>query len=104
METLRTEDWGVIPDDRQTRLETIGGMVVQDFGSDNGGKTFSCKVTLTAAAFDVVNGYALNREFVPIRDVSGRELPPSRVVNKKYGYVQHYEAEYYWAELEFWEV
>ena len=28
VETLRTENWEVIPDDRQTRIETIGGNVI----------------------------------------------------------------------------
>ena len=104
METLRTEDWNVIPDDRQTRIETIGGVVVQDFGGNVGGDTYSCKVTLEAAAAQILSGYWYDRRLVTVRDVSGRELQNMRVVIKKYGYVYRFEENYYWAELEFWEV
>lgn len=104
VETLRTEDWGAVPDDRQTRIETIGGTVVQDFGGNNGGDTYSCKVTVEAAVAQILSGYAYDRQFVTVRDVSGRELQNLRVVIKKYGYVERFEKNYYWAELEFWEV
>ena len=104
VETLHTEDWGAVPDDRQTRIETIGGTVVQDFGGNNGGDTYSCKVTVETAAAQILSGYAYDRQFVTVRDVSGRELPNLRVVIKKYGYVERFEKNYYWAELEFWEV
>lgn len=103
VETLRTENWRVIPDDRQTRLETIGGNVIQDFGRVDSGDTFSCSVTLSAAAASVVSGYWYDRTPVTVRDVSGRELTNRRVVIKKYGYVDRFEDEYFTADIEFWE-
>ena len=102
VETLRTEDWNVIPDDRQTRIETIGGIVIQDFGHVEEGDAYSCKVTLSADNASILSGYWCDREPVNVRDVSGRELQNMRVVVKKYGYVERYEEDYYWAELEFW--
>lgn len=102
VETLRTEKWSVIPGDRQEKKEVIGGSVVQDFGIYD--EVYSCKATLAAAAASIVSGYAYDRQFVDIRDVSGRILENKRVVIKKYGYVEHFEKNYYWAEFEFWEV
>ena len=69
-----------------------------------GGDTYSCKVTLETAAAQKLSGYFYDRQLVPVRDVSGRELQNMRVVIKKYGYVERFEENYYWAELEFWEV
>ena len=104
VETLRTTDWNIAPDDRQTRIETIGGEVVQDFGVVDEGGIYSCKATLSAQAAATVKDYWRNREFVTVRDVSGLEIPNLRVVIKKYGYVERYEQEYFWAEFEFWRV
>ena len=103
VETLRTEDWNVIPDDRQTRIETIGGIVIQDFGRVEAGDAYSCKVTLSADNASILSSYWCDREPVTVRDVSGLELTNMRVVVKKYGYVERFEDTYYWAELEFWE-
>ncbi len=102
VETLRTENWNITPNDRQERVEVIGGTVVQDFGIYD--EVYSCKATLAAEAASIVSGYAYDRQFVDIRDVSGRILKNKRVVIKKYGYVEHFEKEYYWFDLEFWEV
>lgn len=103
IETLRTEDWNVIPDDRQTRIETIGGVVIQDFGRVEAGDAYSCKVTLSADNANILSGYCRDRTPITIRDVGGREITNKRVLIKKYGYVERYEKEYYRAELEFWE-
>ncbi|MBR6712126.1 MAG: phosphoribosylformylglycinamidine cyclo-ligase [Selenomonadaceae bacterium] len=102
VETLRTERWEVVPDDRQTRYEVIGGVVVQDFGHNSEGDTFTCAVTVPAASAATLENYWHNRTLVTVRDTSGRELENMRVVIKKYGYVDWFEDEYYCAELEFW--
>lgn len=103
-ETLQTTDWSVIPDDRQTRLDTIGGKIVQDFGLVEEGNSYSCKATLSAEAGEVVQEYFRSREFVTVRDAGGREIPHMRVIIKKYGYVDRFEKNYFWAEFEFWRV
>ena len=102
VETLRTEDWSVIPDDRQTKIETIGGLVVQDFGHNVEGDNFSCKATLSTAVAETVANYWHNRDLVTVRDTAGVEIPNMRVVVKRYGYVERFEQEYFWAEFEFW--
>jgi len=102
VETLDSADWTVIPDDRQTRIDTIGGTEIQDFGHNVEGDTFSCKATLSAAGAAVVANYWHNREHVTIRDTGGEELQNMRVVIKKHGRVTRFEREYFWAEFEFW--
>ena len=103
VETLRTENWDVIPDDRQTRVETIGGLVVQDFGRVEEGDSFSCSVTVSAADSVLLNSYWIERQLVDVRDTGGNILSDMRVVIKKYGYVERFET-YYWAEIELWRV
>lgn len=111
VETLKTEKWEIIPDDRQTRIDTIGGKVVQDFGYVKEGESYTCSVTVSAAGWEILEGYWHNRQFVPVRDVSGEVISvPLRPVVKKHGYVEHYERErglnkkYYRADIEFWRV
>lgn len=103
VETLRTENWAVVPDERQTKIETIGGVVVQDFGYVEAGDNYSCSVTVPAAGAITITQYWHNRIPVAVRDVSGLIIPDMRVVVKKYGYVARFE-DYVWAELEFWRV
>ena len=100
---MRTENWKVIPDDRQTQIETIGGKVVQDFGHVEEGDNFSCSVTLSAANAITLFDYWNNRTLVTVRDVAGKEWESLRVVVKKYGYVDRFES-YYAVDLEFWRI
>lgn len=100
---MRTENWEVIPDDRQTQIETIGGKVVQDFGHVEEGDNFSCSVTLSAANAEIVLQYWASREKVTVRDVAGQEFQNMRVVVKKYRYVDRFES-HYAVDLEFWRV
>lgn len=111
VETLDTANWDIIPDDRQTRIDTIGGKVVQDFGYVKEGEAYTCSITLSAAGWQTLCDYCHNRTFVPVRDVSGEYIDvPLRPVMKKYGYVDNFEKErglnkkYYRADMEFWRV
>ena len=103
VETLRTENWSVTPDDRQTRIETIGGVVVQDFGHVEEGDSFSCSVTVSAAVAPLLAEYWHNRIPVTVRDVGGLVYQNMRVIIKKYSYVDKFE-DYWRADLELWRV
>ena len=102
-ETLRTENWVIVPDDRQTKIETIGGVVVQDFGRVEAGDNYSCSVTLPSAAATAVFAYWHNRVLVDVRDVNGLVIPNMRVVVKKFSYVDRFE-DYIQADIELWRV
>lgn len=91
----------VIPDDRQTMIETIGGVVVEDFGHVAAGDKISCRVTLDAASFAAVKIYWHNRFFVNVTDEAGRTWDNLRVKVKNYSYIPHFP-NYFSATLEFW--
>ena len=58
---------------------------------------------MKASDAEIVSGYWHDRALVDVRDVSGRILESMRVVIKKYGYVNHFEQNYDWANFEFWQ-
>ena len=77
---------------------------MQDFGLEDTGTAYSCKATMTTEAGTGISGYWRDRELVDVRDVGGNTINDCHVVIKKYGYVERFEAEYFWAEIEFWRV
>lgn len=99
--TLSVENWHIVPDDRQRLIETIGGIVVEDFGHIEAGDRMTCRITLSAAAAEILNLYWHDRILTDVVDEGGRTWQALRVKVKKYGYVQHFPR-YYWADLEFW--
>lgn len=97
----RFEDWDVTPDDRQSRIETIGGIEIQDFGYVEEGDTISCKVTLSGADAATIFSYWHNRTLVNVEDEGGTVYENSRVVVKKYNRIKYFPP-YFAVELEFW--
>lgn len=99
--TLSVENWEVTLDDRQTKLETIGGVVVQDFGHVDAGDSFSCTVTLSRADAEILRNYWHNRTLVTVTDEAGVAHENLRVIIKSYSYVPHFK-DFYRVSLEFW--
>lgn len=102
VETLKTENWEVIPDDRQSQLDTIGGKIIQDFGHVLEGDNFSCKITVPAAGASILADYWHNRIPVDVRDPGELVYQNMRVIIKKYGYIDYFEKKYWRADIEFW--
>ena len=98
---MESENWQIVPDDRQTQIQTIGGVAVQDFGHVEEGDKFSCNVTLHKADFEIVKNYWHNRILVNVIDESGNILENMRVIIKQYGYLTGFK-KYMKATLEFW--
>lgn len=101
VKTLSVENWRVTPDDRQSLIETIGGVVVQDFGRVEGGDKFSCTVNVRAADKDVIFQYWYNRTLVTVIDEAGISHDNCRVIVKDYSYIPHF-GNYFNLNLEFW--
>ena len=101
VKTLSVSNWRIIPDDRQRKIETIGGVVVEDFGHVAAGDKISCRVTLDAAGANAVRNYWHNRIFVNVTDEAGRTWDNLRVKVKNYSYIPHFP-NYFSANLEFW--
>lgn len=103
VKTLNVENWRVILDDRQSTLETIGGVVVQDLGRVPAGDKFSCSVNVRAADADIIFGYWNNRTLVTVIDEAGNPHLNCRVIVKDYSYIPHF-GNYYNLSIEIWRV
>ena len=101
--TLSVENWKIITDDRQKIFETIGGVVVQDFGHVEEGDKFSCTVTLKKSDAAIIFGYWHNRTLVDVEDEGGEIYKNLRVLVKSYGYLSGFQ-KYLRVQLEFWRV
>lgn len=103
IQTMEVENWQVNPDDRQTMIETVGGVVVQDFGHIENGDKFTCTVTMTKPDSETVFDYWHNRIFVDVEDEGGKIYRNMRVKVKNYSYLKGF-GKYIQANLEFWKV
>ena len=101
--TLSVDNWQVSPDDRQSTIEFIGGVVVQDFGHVTDGDKISCNVAVSAADAGTIYDYWHNRILVNVTDESGYVYENLRVVVKKYSYVKYFPT-HFEIELEFWRI
>ena len=101
--SLRTpESWNEQPDDRQERVEVVGGVVVQDQGVVEEGTIFSCQAIFrTADWFNIIRPYWLNRTKVTVSDESGKIYENVRVVYKGRQYLPKFP-KYTTLNLEFW--
>ena len=102
--TLDTENWQVVPDDRQQLVEIIGGVAVQDFGHVAAGDKISCTVRVRKRDFDTLVGYWDNRTPVTVTDEAGIVWENMRVVVKSYEYVPRFSSKAGQASIEFWRV
>lgn len=102
--TLETENWQVIPDDRQQTVAIVGGVVVQDFGHVAAGDKISCTVRLRKRDFDTLVRYWDDRTLVNVTDEAGIVWENLRVVVKSYEYVPRFSSKAVQATLEFWRV
>ncbi len=99
--TLDVENWQIIPDDRQQKIEIVGGMAVQDFGHVEAGDRVSCNVTVTSEGWQEICHYWNVRQRVEITDEAGAVWPDMRVVVKSYQYVSRFPRAIK-VTLEFW--
>lgn len=97
------ESWDVTPDDRQERVEIVGGIHVEDYGVIDAGEVVSCQLVFDATNWALVKGYWTARTLVAVTDQAGNSLGNRRVVVKKYKY-QDRHPKYYTVDLELWAV
>lgn len=104
IETLETENWQVVPDDRQQLVEIIGGVAVQDFGHVAAGDKIFCTIQLRKRDFRKLVDYWDSRTPVTVTDEAGDVWENVRVVVKSYEYVPRFASKAVQATLEFWRV
>lgn len=103
VEVFNVANFDIIPDDRQSKQETIGGVVVQDFGRVEEGDTISFEADINAADKEIVFGYWCYRIFVTVIDEAGNIYENCRIKVKRYRYIQRH-TKYYHCVLEIWRV
>ncbi len=104
IETLETENWQVVPDDRQQLVEIIGGVAVQDFGHVAAGDKISCTVRVRKHDFRKLVDYWDSRTPVTVTDEAGDVWENLRVIVKSYEYVPRFSSKAVQATLEFWRI
>lgn len=97
----RSENFNIVPDDRQSRVETIGGIEIQDFGHVEEGDTITCNVTLRADDAAIICSYWHNRTRVNVIDEGGAVYENLRVIVKEYSRIEYFP-QFLDAKLEFW--
>lgn len=88
-------------DDRQTKHETLGGAIVEDYGHSDAGDTLGCTCVFDEENWQLVKQYWLNRTKVTVVDENGTAWSNLRVVVKSLTYIEQFET-YYEVTLEFW--
>lgn len=104
IEAFNITNFDHIPDDRQTKHETIGGVVVQDFGRVEKGDTLSFEADIKAKDKAVFFGYWYNRTYVTIVDEAGNVYEGCRVRVTRHRYVSRDFAKYEHCVLEIWRI
>lgn len=94
----------ITPDDRQEILETIGGVVVQDFGHiTNGDKLVWQGLEFWSTDFQTIIGYWDSRDLVEIIDQTGTSFY-ARVVVRSYNRIYKFESKAISATIELWKI
>lgn len=100
----RAENWRVVPDDRQQKVEVLDGVVVLDFGRFEAGDSFTCSAIFDMANFEMLKKYWIGRTLITITDQSGNVYLGCRVVIKGWEDLRLFEKKYVKVSLEIWRV
>ena len=90
VQTLTVENWSVVPDNRITVIQTMGGNVVQDYGHIQSGDAFTCLCNVSNSAKDKIFSYWQNQTKVTIVDEAGEQYENMRVIVDKYGRISNF--------------
>ena len=102
--TLETENWQVVPDDRQQTVEIVGGVAAQDLGPVAAGGKISCTVRVRTRDFDTLVKYWDDRTLVDVTDEAGIVWENVRIVVKSYEYVPRFSSKAVQASIECWSI
>lgn len=92
----------ITPDDRQTLVQVVGGVVVQDMGYVADGEKISWELQFDSANWAKIKEYWATREMVTVDDNAGHTFT-ARVIVQSYSYTSYFR-DYVNAKLEFWRV
>ena len=100
----KAKNWTVIPDDRQTKVQTIDSpyIFVVDNGRRETGDNYQFNAVFPAAGWSLVKGYWTNRTLVNVVTDSGETLLNRRVVVKQWTWPDLFEKKYVDVTVELW--
>lgn len=97
------ENKKIIPDDRQTKVEVMGGAVVQDYGHVSAGDVISFSALFDTDNWSIIYNYWHSRQLIDYVDENGDIYADCRVVIKSWSHRGRFPA-YVTAEIEIWRV
>lgn len=101
---LNAPQESIIPDDRQTVIQTIGGVVVQDYGHIQAGDRVQWSgVQMTQAEAEKVESYWNSRQTVTCTN-AGLQTFAARVVVKSWRRYPRFEAKAVEMDVELWKI
>ena len=101
---LNAPQESIIPDDRQTVIQTIGGVVVQDYGHIQTGDRVQWNgVQMTQSEAEKVEAYWNSRGFVTCTN-AGLQTFSARVVVKSWRRLPRFEKKAVEMDIELWKI
>ncbi len=97
------ENFQMLPDDRQQKIEVMGGVVVQDYGHIEAGDSFSFSAIFDSTNAALIFSYWDTRTLVTYINETGSSYANCRVVVKSFSYINRH-AKFYKINLEIWRV
>lgn len=100
--SLNAPDESIIPDDRQQRIQTIGGNVIQDYGHVQSGDTVQWSgLQVTQKNAELIEGYWNSREAVTVIN-AGLQTFTARVAVKRWKRLPRFEKKVVEMDVELW--
>jgi len=97
----KPEHYKIIPDERVTKIETIGGVAVQDLGHVQEGDAFSISCTFAPENWERFLALWEARQKITFTDPAGKIYQQMRIVMKEYEPDKNFP-EYVTASFELW--
>lgn len=100
---LKIGSFSLSPDDRQTLIKTVGGVVVQDNGRIPAGDVITVSLKFDETNWSLVQGYWENRTKVAVTDQAGKTYEACHIRVTGITYVEKFPNKYD-ITLEIWRV
>lgn len=96
------ENFAIVPDDRQSLVKVIGGVVVEDYGVCADGEIFSLTANFSASDYLTLLNYWTNRTLVNVVFDDGRTVNNARIVIRGISYFDNIQNQYKKVQFEVW--
>ena len=96
------ESYEITPDERVEKIETIGGIVVQDLGHVAQGDVISVECVFSTENWERVKALWEARQKVTFTDSAGATWLGMRIVLRRYRPLEKFQRGYVTAQFELW--